>query len=275
MSGQPPYLAVEGLRKSFGGVVALDGVTLSVDSGLITTVIGPNGAGKTTLFNAIAGHLRLDAGAIWFQGDRIDRLPNHQVARCGIGRTFQLTRVLTKMSVIDNVRVAATEHPGEGLRSVFGRIPSARRREREIEARARSLLDLVHLAHLADEYAGALSGGQRKLLEFARVMMAQPSLILLDEPMAGVNRVLGAELIDHVLDVRSSQGTSFLIVEHDMDIVMTVSDRVIVMHQGRVIADGRPDTIQADPAVISAYLGSPAVDSSSPGANGESGGSRP
>lgn len=275
MSGPHPYLAVEDLRKSFGGVVALDGVSLSVDSGLITTVIGPNGAGKTTLFNAIAGHLRPDSGKIWFQGDRIDGLPNHRIARGGIGRTFQLTRVLTKMSVIDNVRVAAMEHPGEGLRSVFGRVPAARRREREVEARSRSLLDLVHLDHLADEYAGALSGGQRKLLEFARVMMAQPSLILLDEPMAGVNRVLGAELIDHVLDVRKSRGMTFLIVEHDMDIVMTVSDRVVVMHEGRVIADGSPEEIQGDPVVIAAYLGTSTAKSGTPGADGDTAQDRP
>lgn len=264
MNGSEAFLAVEQVRKSFGGVTALNDVTLSVGQGLITTVIGPNGAGKTTLFNAIAGHLRPDSGKIWFQGHRTDTLPNYRVARLGIGRTFQLTRVLTKMSVIDNVRVAATEHPGEGLRSVFGRLPAARRRERDVQDRARQLLNVVHLDRLADEYAGALSGGQRKLLEFARVMMARPLLVLLDEPMAGVNRVLGAELIDTVLAVRQSEGISFLIVEHDMDIVMTVSDRVIVMHEGRVIADGSPGDIQGNPAVIAAYLGAPSSESVSP-----------
>jgi ABC-type branched-subunit amino acid transport system ATPase component len=262
VSNSQPYLVVEHLRKSFGGITALNDVTLSVAQGLITTVIGPNGAGKTTLFNSIAGHLRVDSGTIWFRGARMDRLPNYQIARRGIGRTFQLTRVLTKMSVIDNVRVAATEQPGESLRSVFGWVPAARRRELDVQKRARALLDLVHLGHLADDYAGTLSGGQRKLLEFARVMIAEPSLVLLDEPMAGVNRVLGAELIDNVLAVRKSQGTSFLIIEHDMDIVMTVSDRVIVMHEGRVIADGSPEAVQHDPAVVAAYLGEPAADTS-------------
>ena len=260
MSGSQSYLAVEHIRKSFGGVSALNDVTLSVDQGLITTVIGPNGAGKTTLFNAIAGHLRLDEGTIWFQGARVDRLPNYQVARRGIGRTFQLTRVLTKMSVVDNVLVAATGQPRESLRSVFGWAPAVRQRERDIEKRAHSLLELVHLDHLADDYAGTLSGGQRKLLEFARVMMSDPSLVMLDEPMAGVNRVLGSELIDNVLAVRKSQGTSFLIIEHDMDIVMTVSDRVIVMHEGRVIADGSPEAVQHDSAVVAAYLGGPTAE---------------
>ena len=253
-----PLLDVRCVCKSFDGLMALNGATITVARGSITALIGPNGAGKTTLFNAVAGRVRLDAGEIRLGGDRIDGLPPFRIARAGVGRTFQLTRVLAKMSVLDNVLIGAMGHPGEQLRSVFGWRPSARRRERLIGDRAREILRLVDLGHLTDEYAGALSGGQRKLLEFARVLMAEPTLILLDEPMAGVNPVLGARLIDHVLAERDRRGTTFLIVEHDMDTIMTISDKVLVMHEGRLIAEGNPLSVQSNPAVVDAYLGAPA-----------------
>lgn len=258
MTTTEPLLDVRAVRRSFDGLLALDGATISVQQGSITALIGPNGAGKTTLFNAVAGRVRLDSGEIHYAGRRIDGMPPFRIARAGIGRTFQLTRVLARMSVIDNVRMGAMGHPGEQLRSVFGWRPAARRRERQVDERAREILRLVELGHLTEEYAGALSGGQRKLLEFARVLIAEPTLILLDEPMAGVNPVLGARLIDHVLAERDRRGTTFLIVEHDMDTVMTISDKVLVMHEGRLIAEGDPLSVQSNPAVVDAYLGAPA-----------------
>jgi branched-chain amino acid transport system ATP-binding protein len=251
-------LEVRDVVRTFGGLRAVDGASLDVEAGSITALIGPNGAGKSTLFNVVSGFLRADRGSVRFEGKRVDRSAAHRIARRGLVRTFQMPRTLTRLSVLDNVLLAAPHHPGEQLAgSVF--LPRrVRARERKALERARELLALVRLDGHADEYAGVLSGGQRKLLDFARVLMTEPRLVLLDEPMAGVNPALGRQLVEHVQQLRTEEGMTFLFVEHDLDVVMEASDRVIVMSEGRVIANGTPDEIRADERVVDAYLGTSA-----------------
>jgi neutral amino acid transport system ATP-binding protein len=248
-------LEVREVVRAFGGLRAVDGASFDVDGGSITALIGPNGAGKSTLFNVVSGFLSAERGLVQFEGRRIDRSPPHRIAQSGLVRTFQVPRTLTRMSVLDNVLVAATRHPGERLNGVAFRPGLARRRERRARERAAELLALFRLDGHAGEYAGVLSGGQRKLLDFARVLMAEPRLVLLDEPMAGVNPTLGRELVDHVLRLRTEAGMTFLFVEHDLDLVMEASDHVIVMNEGRVIAGGTPDEVRGDQRVVDAYLG--------------------
>jgi branched-chain amino acid transport system ATP-binding protein len=248
-------LEVRDVVRSFGGVRAVDGASLDVEAGSITSLIGPNGAGKSTLFNIVSGFLRPEAGTVSFEGRRIDRLPPHRIARAGLVRTFQTARALARMTVLDNVLLAAPRQPGEQLlRNVVG-AGTTRRREREARARARELLDLVRLDGHADELAATLSGGQRKLLDFARVLMTEPRLVLLDEPMAGVNPVLRGELLEHVVSLREEHGVTVLLVEHDLEVVMGVSDRVVVMSNGSVLASGPPESVRSDARVVDAYLG--------------------
>jgi neutral amino acid transport system ATP-binding protein len=248
-------LEVEGVEKRFGGVRAVDGTSFGVERGSITALIGPNGAGKSSLFDVVSGFERADGGAIRLDGHSIYRLPAYAIARRGLVRTFQLTKTLSVMSVLDNMLLAAPRHPGERLGGWFVRPLAARRREREARARALELLETFSLGALADEYAGTLSGGQRKLLELARALMLAPRLILLDEPLAGVNPTLGRRLLEHIEDLRLRDGTTVLFVEHDMEVVMNHSDRVIVMAQGRVIADGPPQDVRRNDVVVEAYLG--------------------
>ena len=254
--GGDALLEVEGLVRSFGGIRAVAGASLRVRRGSVMALIGPNGAGKTTLFNVVTGFYRPETGAVRFDGRDIAGVAPHRLARMGMVRTFQITKALTRMPVIDNLMLAAPDQPGERLWSLLLRPGATRRREREVRTEALELLDLFDLTAHADDYAGTLSGGQRKLLELARALMARPRLLMLDEPMAGVNRTLGRSLLDHMERLRAERGVTFLYIEHDMDVVMGHSDRVIVMAEGRVIADGGPEAVRRDSRVIDAYLGS-------------------
>jgi len=254
-TGNANIFESEGIEKSFGGIRAVNGATVDVKQGSITALIGPNGAGKTTFFNLITGFYRPDRGRAVFAGREVQGRPPYVIARLGMVRTFQITKALAAMPVIDNMMLAAPDQPGERLGNVFFRPLAWRKREQEVHEQAMELLDVFNLTRLADHYAGTLSGGQRKLLELARALMAQPRFLLLDEPMAGINPTLGRRLLDHMQRLRAEQGVTFLFIEHDMEVVMNHSDRVIVMAEGRVIADAEPHEVRSDQAVIDAYLG--------------------
>jgi branched-chain amino acid transport system ATP-binding protein len=252
-------LSIEGLVKHFGGIAAVNGASFDVEKQSVTALIGPNGAGKTTLFNVITGFYRAERGSVVFQGQQIVRRPPHVIARHGMVRTFQITKALAKMPVIDNMMLAAPAQPGERLYNLVLRPAATRSREREVRARAEELLNVFQLEKLAHEYAGVLSGGQRKLLEFARALMTEPTMLLLDEPMAGINPTLGGRLLEHMQHLRKEHGMTFLFIEHDMEVVMGHSDKVIVMAEGRVIAQGPPEMVRRDSRVIDAYLGGAAA----------------
>jgi branched-chain amino acid transport system ATP-binding protein len=250
-----PIFEAQDVVKRFGGIRAVDGATMSVREGSITALIGPNGAGKTTFFNVITGFYRPDGGRATFHERPVLGRAPYSIARLGMVRTFQITKALRRMSVLDNMMLAAPDQPGERLLGVVFRPAAARHREREVRERAMELLEVFNLTRLADDYAGTLSGGQLKLLELSRALMARPKFLLLDEPMAGINPTLGRRLLDHMQRLRTDEGVTFLFVEHDMEVVMNHSDRVIVMAEGRVIADGEPHEVRSDQAVIDAYLG--------------------
>ena len=255
-NGEAPPLRVSDLEKTFGGIVAVDGASFSVERGSITGLIGPNGAGKSTTFNLITGVYAPDSGRVFFEGEDITSLVPHQVAERGLVRTFQITRELSEMTVLENMLLAFKRQRGEALwRSVT---PVVRRQvveeERKLLERVWEILELFEIDHLAHEEAGNLSGGQRKLLELSRALLTDPEMLLLDEPMAGVNPTLEKKLLDRIHDLKA-QGYTFLIVEHDMDVIMENCERVIVMHQGTVLSEGTPAEIQADERVIEAYLG--------------------
>ncbi len=249
-----PILAVQGVVKSFGGIRAVDGCTLSVQPRTITGLIGPNGAGKSTLFNLIAGLYAPDAGEMVFDGERIDGLPGHAVVRRGLVKTFQIPHEFRNMTVLENLLVAAPPIAGEHLLDLVLRPFQIRKQEAEVLGKAQRVLGQIGLLHLRDEYAKNLSGGQKKLLEIGRAMMEEPKMILLDEPMAGVNPTLAQALLALIEDLRR-QGMSFFLVEHDMDVIMKRCEWVIVMHLGRTLTEGRPEEIKAHPQVIDSYLG--------------------
>jgi neutral amino acid transport system ATP-binding protein len=252
-----PLLSIEGVWKSFGGLAAVAGVSFTVAAGSITALIGPNGAGKTTLFDLISGFARPDRGMIRLIDTSIGGIPPHRIARLGLVRTFQLTRVFEAMTVLDNMMLAAPGQPGERLIGHVLERAASKRSDHEVRVRAVELLARFKLDGKAHDYAASLSGGQRKLLEFARALMAKPKLLLLDEPMAGVNKVLGRQLLDYVEAMRRTEQVTFLFVEHDMDVVMTRADRVVVMAEGAIISEGTPEQVRSDHRVIDAYLGQP------------------
>jgi neutral amino acid transport system ATP-binding protein len=248
-------LDVQDVVRTFGAVRAVDGASFAVEEQSITGLIGPNGAGKSTLFATIAGSLKPDSGRIVFAGARIERRPAYRVARAGVVRTYQAARVLTRMTVLDNLLLASTHHPGERLTGVLLRPRATRAYEQRTLEQAREMLALVRLESHTHDYAGTLSGGQRKLLDLARVLMLQPSLVLLDEPMAGVSPALRVELLEHILAVRRERRITFLIVEHDLDFVMQAAEGIVVMNEGRVIAVGTPNEVRTNEQVVDAYLG--------------------
>jgi len=247
-------LSAQHLSKHFGGIKAVDRASIEVPQGSITGLIGPNGAGKTTLFNLLCNFIRSDSGEVIFDGESIQRLQPHQIAQRGLIRTFQVARVLSRLSVMENMLLAAQEQSGEDFWNVWFRPSQTIQEERQQREYASEILDSVGLAHMAQSYAGALSGGQRKLLEIARAMMARPKLILLDEPAAGVNPTLINQICDHIMRWNQS-GVTFLVIEHNMDVIMSLCDRVWVLAEGRNLATGTPTEIQQDSRVLEAYLG--------------------
>ncbi len=247
-----PVLVVDGVQRSFGGLRAVDVEHLEVQRNTVTALIGPNGAGKTTFFNLLTGFDKADAGTWQLDGSQLVGIPAYKVARRGMVRTFQLTRALPRLTVMENVLLAAVGNPGESLlRALIG---GWRQGEREAEGRAEQLLDRFGLTHMSDEYAGSLSGGQRKLLELARALMVEPEVIMLDEPMAGINPALTQQLLEHIKGLQED-GATVVFVEHDMDVVQEISDWVVVLAEGKVIAEDRPAGIAGNPVVIDAYLG--------------------
>jgi ABC-type branched-subunit amino acid transport system ATPase component len=240
-----PLLEVTGVSRSFGSVKAVQNASLTVGSGSITALIGPNGSGKTTLFNVITGYLAADSGRVVFDGRDVTRAKPAVLYRRGLSRTFQQARVFAHLTVEENLVVAG----GYSWGQLFGR-----RVSRQDSSRAAELLEEFRLQHVADLYASELSYGQRKLLEFAAVLMSRPTLVLLDEPTAGVNPVLIETMEQHIRQLNAA-GITFLIVEHDMNFVMRLCDPVVVLDQGQEIFTGPPDAVQSNPAVLDAYLG--------------------
>ena len=250
-----PILQARGVVKDFGGVRAVDRCSLSVARGTVTGLIGPNGAGKTTLFNLISGALPPTDGEIAFDERRIDGMKMHETFALGLTRTFQIPREMKRMTVLENLTLVPPGQAGERLWAAWFAPKRVAREERRIAARAMETLEFVNLAPLANEYAGNLSTGQKKLLELARTLMREPLMVLLDEPAAGVNRTLLARLADSIRRASAERGVTFLLIEHDVELVMRLCDPVIVMANGAVIAEGAPSEIRANPLVLEAYLG--------------------
>ena len=248
-----PVLVADSVTRRFGGLTAVEVAHFEVQRGSVTALIGPNGAGKSTFFNLLTGFDKPDNGTWTFEGKSLAGVPSYKVARRGMVRTFQLTKALSRLTVMQNMLLGATGQKGENfLRAI---IPGTwRRQENANTERAEDLLRRFKLDTKRDDFAGGLSGGQRKLLEMARALMVQPEMVMLDEPMAGVNPALKQSLLGHVKSLRED-GMTVLFVEHDMDMVRDISDWVVVMAQGRIIAEGTPDEIMSNPAVIDAYLG--------------------
>ncbi len=248
-----PMLVIDHVKKSFGGLTAVDVEHLEIPKNAITALIGPNGAGKTTLFNLLTGFDTPDTGTWSFEGTSLSGVPSFKVAQMGQVRTFQLTKALSLLTVLDNMKLGAKDQAGEGIfKSLFPRF--WKKQDAEIEVKAMELLKRFKLDAKKEDFAASLSGGQRKLLEMARALMTDPVLVMLDEPMAGVNPALTQSLLEHVLNLKND-GMTVLFVEHDMHMVRHIADWVVVMAEGKVVAEGPPDTVMKEQAVIDAYLG--------------------
>jgi branched-chain amino acid transport system ATP-binding protein len=248
-------LRVEGVYKSFGGLMAVCDCSFKVEKGSITGLIGPNGAGKTTLFNIIAGRYKPDRGRIFFEDQEIDGLPPHKIFHQKLYRTFQITREFAQMTVLENLMLMPEDQIGENIWNTWFRGGSVKRQEHELLKKAEEVLDFVELGDLKNEYAGSLSGGQKKLLELGRSLMADPEMVLLDEPGAGVNPTLMRKLVDNIRRLRDEKNITFLLIEHNMDLIMELCNPIIVMSEGRKLAEGAPEEIRNNEQVLEAYLG--------------------
>lgn len=248
-------LRVENLTKDFGGLRAVNRCSFEMAEGMIFGLIGPNGSGKTTVFNLITGLLPPTTGRVFFKDQEITSLSPYVIAQRGIARTFQLVRVFRRMTVMENLLMAPKHQAGENLVLGMLRVPKVRRQEQEAIERAMALLAVMGMENLADEYCGSLSFAEQKMVGITRALMTDPDLILLDEPASGINPSLVNQILDYIRTLRDEQGKTFLVVEHDMPVIMNLCDRIAVLNYGEKIAEGTPDEVSNAPQVIDAYLG--------------------
>ena len=248
-------IVVQDVVKHFGGLAAVDGVSMKIKQGTITGLIGPNGAGKSTLFNLIAGNLNPESGSIYLDGEDVTGLKPHMLFSKGLLRTFQIAHEFQSLSVLDNLMMVPSLQVGESLLGAWFKREKVVRQEAEMRGKAEEVISFLNMGHLANELAGNLSGGQKKLLELGRTMMASPKVVILDEVGAGVNRTLLKEIGDAILSMNRERGFTFCMIEHDMDFISRLCDPVVVMAEGKILAQGSAEEIKANEDVIEAYLG--------------------